>query len=168
MHSWRVLLLPYLDEADLHGAYRFDEPWNGPNNSKLAGSIPNVFRCPSFDDAAFVGLEDSSVMSNYLCITGSQTAFPGTASVATAEILDGPSETVVVTEVKQHSVHWMQPKDIPAESAYEYLKSGDHTHIGGAQFLFGDGSVRFIQEDVPLTIFERLLSIADGDPVGKF
>ena len=35
MHSWRVLLLPYLDRSDLYKAYDFTEPWDGPNNRKL-------------------------------------------------------------------------------------------------------------------------------------
>src|SRR6478735_1777869 len=35
MHSWRVLLLPYLEQKALHRQYRFDEPWDGPNNLKL-------------------------------------------------------------------------------------------------------------------------------------
>src|SRR5262249_42952585 len=40
MHSWRVLLLPFLDEAARYRKYRFDEPWDGPNNSELATSVP--------------------------------------------------------------------------------------------------------------------------------
>lgn len=35
MHSWRVLILPYLEESTLFAQYNFDEPWDGPNNSKL-------------------------------------------------------------------------------------------------------------------------------------
>jgi hypothetical protein len=39
-HSWRVLLLPYLGYDELYRRYRFDEPWNGPHNSLLAGEMP--------------------------------------------------------------------------------------------------------------------------------
>ena len=45
MHSWRVLILPYLGEMALYNKYNFNEPWNGPNNSKLAAQVPDVFRC---------------------------------------------------------------------------------------------------------------------------
>src|SRR5204863_151662 len=36
MHSWRVLILPYIDHVSLYYEYRFDEPWDGPNNRKLS------------------------------------------------------------------------------------------------------------------------------------
>ena len=42
-HGWRVLILPFLDEQALYDKYDFDEPWNGPNNSKLADSMPPVY-----------------------------------------------------------------------------------------------------------------------------
>jgi hypothetical protein len=48
MHSWRVLILPYLGHEDLFNAYHFDEPWDGPNNSKLLPLMPDVYRCPTW------------------------------------------------------------------------------------------------------------------------
>ena len=45
-YSWRVLILPMLGEQALYDAYDFDEPWNGPNNRKLASKMPAVFACP--------------------------------------------------------------------------------------------------------------------------
>src|SRR5262245_18129478 len=47
LHSWRVLILPFLGERNLYEAYQFDEPWNGPSNSKLAEQVPACYRCPS-------------------------------------------------------------------------------------------------------------------------
>ena len=38
-----MLLLPYLDRQDLFDAYRFDEPWNSPNNASLADKIGDIF-----------------------------------------------------------------------------------------------------------------------------
>jgi len=46
-HSWRVLILPYLKRQDLFDSYRFDEPWNGPNNSRLVDRMPEVYGCPA-------------------------------------------------------------------------------------------------------------------------
>src|SRR5262249_15795660 len=65
MHSWRVLILPFLDQAPLYNQYRFDEPWDGPNNRKLAGTILEVFNCPSDDHG---GTGASSTMTNYVAI----------------------------------------------------------------------------------------------------
>ena len=47
MHSWRVLILPRLDRNDLYQRYRFDEPWNGPNNSQLMNEAMLILYCPS-------------------------------------------------------------------------------------------------------------------------
>src|SRR5262245_52749889 len=47
MHSWRVLILPYLGHKALYDQYHFDEPWDGPNNSQLHKEKVSVFCCPS-------------------------------------------------------------------------------------------------------------------------
>ena len=46
MHSWRVLILPFIEQQTLYKRYRFDEPWDGPNNSLLAKEMPSVFPLP--------------------------------------------------------------------------------------------------------------------------
>ena len=46
MHSWRILILPYLEGPSAYQGYDFNEPWDGPNNRQLAEQIPGVFRCP--------------------------------------------------------------------------------------------------------------------------
>ncbi len=50
MHSWRVLILPYLGRKELYDRYRFDEPWDGPNNRKLLAERPPEYHCPSVID----------------------------------------------------------------------------------------------------------------------
>src|SRR5262249_13538594 len=45
IHSWRVLMLPFIDEVHLYEKYRFDEPWNGPNNRRLANQLNWRFHC---------------------------------------------------------------------------------------------------------------------------
>jgi hypothetical protein len=47
MHSWRVLILPFLESSDVYSKYRFDEPWDGPHNRLLADRMPYAYRCPS-------------------------------------------------------------------------------------------------------------------------
>lgn len=45
MHSWRVLILPFLDQQGLHDEYRIDEAWNGKNNLELLQQVPSVYQC---------------------------------------------------------------------------------------------------------------------------
>lgn len=72
MHSWRVLLLPFLgdDENAIYKAYRFDEPWNGPHNRRLAERMPAVYRCGWI-------LDRKSTETSYVVVVGPRTAFPG-------------------------------------------------------------------------------------------
>jgi hypothetical protein len=48
-HSWRVELLPYLEQDALYRAYQFDEPWDSEANKKVLAQMPDVFRDPSAD-----------------------------------------------------------------------------------------------------------------------
>jgi hypothetical protein len=45
-HSWRVALLPFLDQQALYNEYRFDEPWDSEHNRTLLGKMPAVYRSP--------------------------------------------------------------------------------------------------------------------------
>ena len=83
-HSWRVLLLPYLEEDDVFRQYRFDEPWNGPNNRKLANKITcKTFQCPSGHDYG------KTCITNFAVVVGERTLFPDSRTAA----LSDPSST---------------------------------------------------------------------------
>ncbi|MCA9151787.1 MAG: DUF1559 domain-containing protein, partial [Planctomycetales bacterium] len=113
IHSWRVLILPFLDEQALFDKYRFDEPWNGPHNVELLREMPDVFRCPSY------GLGKSEParegFSNYVVITGPDTIFPAGETVTRSDILDDEWQTLLVIEVNVESVPWLSPQDLTAE-----------------------------------------------------
>ena len=47
MHSWRVVLLPFLCREDLYEQYDFNEPWDSPKNIEVFRHMPDVFRCPA-------------------------------------------------------------------------------------------------------------------------
>jgi hypothetical protein len=55
MHSWRVLILPYLDHDDVYKKYRMDEPWDGPNNRKLWDIRMGEYECPEQPDTGKPG-----------------------------------------------------------------------------------------------------------------
>ena len=69
MHSWRVLILPYLEQRALYDEYKFDEPWNGPNNGKLHSRVVECFSCPT-DEQTISG------QTSYVAVVGPETAWP--------------------------------------------------------------------------------------------
>ena len=116
MHSWRVLLLPFLGEQSFYDAYSFDEPWNGPNNSKLQSTWPNgiyTFACP--------GSPESPDETDYFVIAGPVTAWPGAESVPLSDIKDGCEKTLLVIEVVSMRINWMEPRDFSFAEAIKLL-----------------------------------------------
>ncbi|MHB0956259.1 MAG: DUF1559 family PulG-like putative transporter [Pirellulaceae bacterium] len=81
IHSWRVLILAFIEENEHYEAYRFDAPWNGPNNLKLAAQMPQIFHMPN----------DPSPKSrtNIIAIVGPETAFPGSGCTRRDDFTDG-------------------------------------------------------------------------------
>jgi len=144
MHSWRALILPYAGEHALFKAYRLDEPWDGPNNSRLAGRMPAIYGCPAHSHPGY---------SSYAVVVGPATAFPGPSCVSLSQIKDLRASLVV--ELDDGGIPWLEPRDlrVPAFKAMagnRYVESadrdfvelrrqglaGDNQHPQGANFLF--------------------------------
>jgi type II secretory pathway pseudopilin PulG len=87
--SWRVALLPYIEQQALYGQFKLDEPWDSPNNIKLLDKIPTTYRCPS--DSL-----PGSTVTHYQVIVGQGSLFEGTGGHSIAAITDGTSNTLLV------------------------------------------------------------------------
>jgi hypothetical protein len=103
-HSWRVLILPHIDADNVFKRYRFDEPWNGPNNSRLAGEMPKTLM--------FHGMELPTATTNYLVVVGKETVWPGATGRKRADMKDDLSTTILIVENNGLGVHWMEPRDL--------------------------------------------------------
>jgi len=166
-HSWRVLILPFLEETELAKAYRFDEPWNGPNNSQLLKRCPENFRCPSAKGKV------PSTTTNYVAVVGTETVWPGVSCNSIGEITDGTSNTVLVVEVRDAGIPWLAPDDLSLEEALvaRFNMAGRRPssfHDGGLNALFVDGTVRFIKLDLNREIWRALLTRDGGDEIPDF
>ncbi len=170
-HSWRVLILPYLEEQSLYDRYQFDEPWNGPNNSKLQDMMPNTYHCPSF-----YKLETSSTplgqhlsrLTNYVLITSPDGAFHSDHFTTIESFTDGLSFTLLTAEVRQHAVHWMAPEDVsPTQLLTDLRLSRDEdssNHAGGLHIGLADGAVRWIPHNTLEADLHGLTTINGSEP----
>ena len=165
MHSWRVAILPFMDQASLYDMYDFDEPWDGPNNSVLLESSPDEsYRCP--DDFAS-GPYDTS----YMMVVGEGTlGGKPNEEVSIAGIVDGTSYTILVIEVAGAAVSWCEPRDITVEEAVTFVTNPqaspfEQVHPGGVHVLMADGSVHFLPNSIDPQILRSMLTKADGQVV---
>ena len=171
-HSWRILLLPFLDEMALYERYDFDEPWNGPNNRKLLQQMPDVYACPNASEA---GAADGC--TSYLAATGAGTAWPASDARSINEILDGTSGTILVIEHLGDPPYWLEPRDVDLHSVLTALTASDPPLTGhfthesylydasrGRYVAFADGSVHFLEHDPNEVSYPSLFSVADGKP----
>ena len=161
-HSWRVLLLPYLGEYQLYSEYRFDEPWDGPNNFRLHDRMVKVYDCP--------GSANATTDADYLVVVGPGAAFEGSQPVRRRHVRDGVATTIFVVEALDESVHWMEPRDLSLTKVVD-LYVGDEDldddlvkppHGDTIYVLMGDGEVKSLEHIASESQLRAMLT-RDGD-----
>lgn len=163
MHSWRVLLLPFLGEKKLYDEYRFDEPWNSSHNLALSERIPDVYRC-RWDSGA------PRNSTSYCVVVGAGTAFPGANSLSYASIGDGTSRTILAVEAPESGILWTEPRDL----SFDELTADDeglskflremHGVGAHARVVFADGHSRSLDRHGP-KLFKALLTANGGEVI---
>ena len=158
MHSWRVLILPFIDQAPLYNEYRFDEPWDGPNNRKLWSRMPKCYQLP--------GKPEDGTKTYYQGFVGVGTAFAIEQPQGTkiASFTDGTSFSIFVVEAKS-PVLWCAPGDIPfAPSPNGYDPKQVGGHFGpSVNVVLADGSRRAVPHKMPPKDFQNAITINDNN-----
>ena len=173
MHSWRVLLVPYLSWGSF-GAYDLDEPWDGPGNILLAKSAMPDFRCPA-------AANDKGPYTNYVAVTGAGTVFDGPKGCRESEITDGLAKTIMLVEIADSDIPWTAPRDLSLETLNLKINADRHgissNHRDGVNVLFcgggtytGDkgereyGRVEFLSNSTPPEKLKAMFTIQGGEP----
>jgi hypothetical protein len=138
--SWRVEILPYIEQAALYQQVKMDEPWDGPNNKNVAKTFVKVFMSPNATEQAVPG---GWGVTHYRAISGKGMAFEPGRQLRLIDFTDGTSNTIMVAESGE-PVAWMKPEDftIPAKGPLPRIEVPGRP--GQFNALFGDGSVRWI------------------------
>ena len=155
--SWRVHILPYLEQEALYRQFKLDEPWDSEHNKKLAEIV-----VPTFVDPA-ANLKPG--MTTYVVPTGEGTVFGGKESLALRDIRDGTSNTIMVVNVTpDRAVIWTKPDDLPVKEA-EPLTGLINDVRTTFETAFCDGSVRVISNKIDPKILWLLFNANDGKPI---
>ncbi len=161
LHSWRTLILPFLDQVALYNKIDLSKAWNDPVNEEIAKTMLPTYRCP-----AAIGSPNNAY---YAAIVGPDTCFPGAASRSLAEIKDGTSQTLAVLEVNsENAVPWMSPMDVDEQYLLSVRPKSKVTHTGGLYALAADGTVRFLSENLKESTRRALMTSDAHDTVGEW
>jgi len=156
--SWRVHILPFIEEHALFQQFHLDEPWDSEHNKKLIESMPAIYRTPG-------SRLHQKHMTNYLTVRGKDMAFPPATKTSMAHLRDGTSNTAMVLEVSdERAVIWTKPDDFEPDKD-DPLKGVVGLRDGKFLVVFADGSVRTLSASLNKDAVRAMFTRDGGEVV---
>ena len=156
LHSWRTLILAYLEQRPLYEKIDLSKPWDDPANKAAYDTKVSTYECPSAAGPAR--------HTTYLAVVGPTSCLRAAEPRLLAEITDDHDLTVMVMEVDaEHAVHWMSPTDASERLILSFAEARRLSHPGGAQAAFVSGQIRFVSKDIKPATLRAVISVAGED-----
>jgi prepilin-type processing-associated H-X9-DG protein len=160
LHSWRTLILPYLEQEALYQTIDLSKPWNDPANARALETSLLVFHCP--------GSVGPANTTTYLANVAPGGCLRPREPRRLAEITDAHDATLMVIEAgEENAVPWMAPVDAGEALVLSLGPDTKLDHEGGMNACFVDGSVHFLRANTPARVRRAVISIAGGDEVAR-
>jgi hypothetical protein len=163
--SWRVMILPYIEQQELYDQFHLDEPWDSDHNRTLIPKMPALFGDPEMPDLAAAG------RTTTLLPVGEGTVFDGREGRKYQDITDGTSNTIMIVEViPELAVVWTKPDDWEVDLAdpLRGVKRGANDKRGGIfTAAWCDGSVQVIQSNIDPTALKGMLTRAGEEVISR-
>ncbi len=158
--SWRVAILPYIEQNQLYQQFKLDEPWDSEHNLKVVkdNPMPKVYAMPGTKN-----LDDKK--THFQVFTGNGAWFDGVGPTKFPDITDGTSNTIMIAAAAK-AVDWAKPDDIEFDPKADLLKL---LFIKDDVFLvaMGDGSIRAIKKTITEATLKAAITRGGGEVVGE-
>jgi len=156
--SWRVGILPYIEQGNLYNSFDLKQPWDSPKNKSLSNTIVKTYVSP---------YDSPSVNTPYRVFYGGGAMFEEDGKpILLMSITDGTSNTIMMVQAWDQ-VPWAQPKDLKYDPKGPLPKLGHPELSGGFQVLMADGSVRFISKNVSEKTLRAAITKNGGETLGS-
>ncbi len=159
LHSWRTLILPFVEQKALYDQIDLDKPWDDPVNLPFANLDIPVYHCPSTPPAPG--------MTTYVAVVDPNGVFQGSTGTKISQITDGTSNTLLLYETDvARAVQWMSPDDLDLPTFVNAGAGGTRSnHAGGSNICLADGSVMFFAGSSDATTRQNLVIRNDGQMI---
>ncbi|WP_164104154.1 DUF1559 family PulG-like putative transporter [Candidatus Laterigemmans baculatus] len=171
LHSWRVLVLPYLGYQTLYDEFDLEQPWSSNANRQLIFQMPEEYRSP-------VASAASGYETYYALVTGPDTLFPPGGPLGPDGVTDDPAKTLLIVEAAQPpslSLDWTEPGDLDFATMSTTIGSDLGGHHGGgvpgggshqasgATAVTVDGRGQWLRETLEPAVVRALVTPRGGE-----
>lgn len=176
--AWSALLLPFVEQQNLHAQIDFGVPFDSPINATAAATRLKLYECPSADNRNLIrGQTDYGGLYGEIIVDreSEDGMFLYERSIAFRDVTDGLSNTLAVSEdVGGPDSEWINGRNVFVQSGGINDPNawiGDNEirsrHGPGAMVLFVDGRTVFMPQSIDLQVLGSLITRAKGEVVDQ-
>jgi hypothetical protein len=150
--SWRVAILPFIEQDNLYKQFKLDEPWDSDHNKKLIPIMPKIYADPRQPSS-----DPTKGETYYKVFVGKNAGFDWVQGRVITRVIDGTSNTIMVA-AGGDPVVWTKPDDFEFDPLDEKAKLPELVKpFDTLLTLFMDGSVRTINPEIK--DFEKIMRL---------